>query len=90
MFERYFQVEFKGFRFLSDNLGNGYAPKNQRKIIYDAKNHIIQDWVQLPTKVEMDAWREKFEKGYEPSKTKITVTSANWNKSIKLEKEEII
>lgn len=87
---RYFSIKFKGHRFLSDNLGNGYAPKNSRKLIYDAKNHIIQDWVQLPTKAEMDVWREKFESGWKPKKTEIIVTSANWNKSVKLEKEEII
>ena len=31
---------------------------NLRKIRYNISNCEIQDWVQLPTKPEMDAWRD--------------------------------
>ena len=31
------------------------------QIRHDYSRGVIQDWVQLPTKVEMDAWRKKNE-----------------------------
>ena len=35
----------------------------------------MQDWVQLPTKVEMDMWRKKNEPGFK----QLTFTSATWD-----------
>jgi len=39
----------------------------------------ITDWVQLPTKVEMDIWRKKNENKFQ-CKQRIIVTSKTWEK----------
>ena len=39
----------------------------------------MQDWVQLPTKVEMDIWRKKNENKFQ-CKQRIIVTSKTWEK----------
>ena len=35
---------------------------NLRKLRYNISNCEVQDWVQLPTKPEMDLWRKEKEK----------------------------
>ena len=48
---------------------------NLRKLRYNISNCEVQDWVQLPRKEEMDAWREKHEKPFKINiVTNITVT----------------
>ena len=46
-----------------------------RNLRYKILNCEINDWVQLPTKEEMDLWREKHEKPFKINiVTNITVT----------------
>ena len=48
---------------------------NLRKLRYNISNCEIQDWVQLPTKTEMDAWRKENQKPFKINiVTNITVT----------------
>lgn len=48
---------------------------NLRKLRYNISNCEIQDWVQLPTKPEMDAWRKENQKPFKINiVTNITVT----------------
>ena len=37
---------------------------NLRKLRYNISNCEVQDWVQLPTKPEMDAWRKENQKPF--------------------------
>ena len=49
-----------------------------RQIMYQSKIGLIEDWVKLPTKKEMDAWRDKNTPGWNNKKyrvvTKVTST----------------
>ena len=58
-----------------------------RCLRYQLLNHEIQDWVQLPTKVEMDAWRLKHEKPFFYGQVKV-VTSVTINPQTKPSIEE--
>ena len=49
---------------------------NLRKLRYKISNCEIQDWVQLPTKPEMDAWRD--------------IHTPNWRKEHKVVTEVIV
>ena len=49
----------------------------------------ITDWVQLPTKTEMDSYRKQDAGTHFVCKQKLTVTSKTWeNKGINLRKKE--
>lgn len=49
----------------------------------------IQDWVQLPTKTEMDSYRKQNARTHFVCKQKLIVTSKTWeNKGINLRKTE--
>lgn len=48
-----------------------------RQIMYQSKIGLIEDWVKLPTKTEMDAWRDKNTPGWRVNfrvVTKVTAT----------------
>ena len=49
---------------------------NLRKLRYNISNCEIQDWVQLPTKPEMDAWRD--------------IHTPNWRKEYKVVTEVVV
>ena len=49
---------------------------NLRKLRYNISNCEVQDWVQLPTKPEMDAWRD--------------IHTPNWRKEYKVVTEVVV
>ena len=62
--------------------------KHRVRYEYSIGAHLgaIQDWVQLPTKEEMDVHRKKISK---PSLEQLTFTSSTWGKVPQLSKLEI-
>ena len=62
--------------------------KHRVRYEYSIGAHLgtIQDWVQLPTKEEMDIYRKKISK---PSLEQLTFTSSTWGKAPKISKLEI-
>ena len=62
----------------------------QAQLTYLSKNRIIYDWVQLPTKDEMDLWRKENTPIWK-CKQKLIVTSKTWeneNSVVRLKKKE--
>lgn len=58
-----------------------------RNLLHLANNHIIQDWVKLPTPQEMDLFRKK-ELEFK-CKQKLIITSKTWeNKEVNLKRKE--
>jgi murein endopeptidase len=52
-------------------------------------NILVQDWVQLPTKEEMDSYRKQNAGTHFVCKQKLIVTSKTWqNKGVNLRKKE--
>tara|TARA_B110000438_G_scaffold200084_1_gene191643 strand:- start:836 stop:1048 length:213 start_codon:yes stop_codon:yes gene_type:complete len=62
--------------------------KHRVRYEYSIGAHLgtIQDWVQLPTKEEMDVYRKKISK---PSLEQLTFTSSTWGTTPKISKLEI-
>ena len=62
--------------------------KHRVRYEYSIGAHLgtIRDWVQLPTKEEMDVYRKKISK---PSLEQLTFTSSTWETTPKISKLEI-
>jgi len=54
-------------------------------LTYLADNRVIQDWVKLPTKDEMDLWRKQNTSTWK-CKQKTFITSAAWDRKISITK----
>ena len=58
-----------------------------RNLLHLANNHLVQDWVKLPTPQEMDLFRKKELKF--KRKQKLIITSKIWeNKEVNLKRKE--
>ena len=58
-----------------------------RNLLHLANNHLVQDWVKLPTPQEMDLFRKKELKF--KCKQKLIITSKIWeNKEVNLKRKE--